>query len=40
MLKIKYHGQFKKDYKLAIKRGCNPELLKALRQILTVLYVC
>lgn len=27
MLKIEYHGQFKKDYKLALKRGCNPQLL-------------
>ena len=27
MLKIEYQGQFKKDYKLALKRGCNPELL-------------
>lgn len=31
MLKIEYRGQFKKDYKLAIKRGCNPtELVKVL----------
>ena len=27
MLKVEYQGQFKKDYKLAVKRGCNPELL-------------
>ena len=27
MLKIEYQGEFKKDYKLALKRGCNPELL-------------
>ena len=27
MLKIEYQGQFKRDYKLALKRGCNPELL-------------
>lgn len=24
MLKAEFTGQFKKDYKLAIKRGCNP----------------
>lgn len=23
MLKIEYHSQFKKDYKLAVKRGCD-----------------
>ncbi len=23
MLKIEYQGQFKKDFKLAVKRGCN-----------------
>ena len=23
MLTIEYHGQFKRDYKLAVKRGCN-----------------
>ncbi len=23
MLKIEYQGQFKKDFKLALKRGCN-----------------
>ncbi len=27
MLKIEYHRQFKRDYKLAIKRGCKVELL-------------
>ncbi|MCM1335325.1 MAG: type II toxin-antitoxin system YafQ family toxin [Bacteroides sp.] len=31
MLKIEYRGQFKKDYKLAIKRGCDPnEMIKVL----------
>lgn len=25
MLKAEYQGQFKKDYKLAVIRGCNPE---------------
>lgn len=27
MLKIEYHGQFKKDYKLAVKRGLDVGLL-------------
>ena len=27
-LKIIYEGQFKRDYKLAIKRGLNPEALE------------
>ncbi len=27
MLNIVYHSQFKKDYKLALKRGCKAELL-------------
>ncbi len=31
MLKILYHGQFKKDFKLAVKRGCNiAELQKVI----------
>ena len=34
MLKIEYQGQFKKDYKLALKRGCNPELLTEVISIL------
>lgn len=34
MLKIEYQGQFKKDYKQAIKRGCNPELLAEVVSIL------
>ena len=34
MLKIEFSGQFKKDYKLAIKRGCNP---KHLEKIITLL---
>ena len=25
MLKIEFTGQFKRDYKLALKRGCNPQ---------------
>ena len=27
MLNIVYHSQFKKDYKRALKRGCDPQLL-------------
>ncbi len=31
MLKIEFHGQFKKDYKLAVKRGCDiAELQKVI----------
>ena len=28
MLKIEFTGLFKKDYKLAIKRGCDPKELE------------
>ena len=28
MLKPEFTGQFKKDYKLAVKRGCRPEKLE------------
>lgn len=32
MLKIVYHSQFKRDYKLARKRGCNiTELMKIIQ---------
>lgn len=34
MLKIEFTGQFKKDYKLAIKRGCDP---KELEKVVTLL---
>lgn len=34
MLKIKFSGQFKKDYKLAVKRGCDP---KQLEKVVTML---
>ena len=27
MLKPEFTGQFKKDYKLAVKRGCDPQVL-------------
>lgn len=34
MLSIKFQGQFKKDYKLAIKRGFNP---KHFQEVVTLL---
>ena len=34
MLKIEFTGQFKKDYKAAIKRGCDPEELTAVISLL------
>jgi mRNA interferase YafQ len=34
MLKPEFTGQFKKDYKQAIKRGCKPE---ALQEVITLL---
>ena len=34
MLKPEFTGQFKKDYKLAIKRGCDP---KKLEEVLLLL---
>lgn len=34
MLKIEFTGQFKKDYKLAVKRGCDPKELSKVVSIL------
>lgn len=34
MLKPEFTNQFKKDYKLALKRGCNP---KKLEEVITLL---
>lgn len=34
MLTIKYQTRFKRDYRRAKKRGCDPELLKEVIQIL------
>nr|WP_321261188.1 type II toxin-antitoxin system YafQ family toxin [uncultured Sphaerochaeta sp.] len=34
MLKPSFTGQFKKDYKKAVKRGCNP---KKLEEVITIL---
>ena len=28
MLKVEFTGQFKRDYKLAVKRGCDPAQLQ------------
>ena len=33
MLKIRYHKQFKKDFKLAMKRGLRAELLEEVLKI-------
>ena len=35
MLKLEFTGQFKKDYKLAMKRGCRPE---KLQETISLLY--
>ncbi len=34
MLKIEFGGQFKKDYKIAVKRGCDPKKLEAIITLL------
>lgn len=34
MLKAEFSAQFKKDYKLALKRGCNPKNLEKVISIL------
>ncbi len=34
MLKPEYTGQFKKDYKMAVKRGCDP---RKLEEVVTIL---
>ena len=34
MLKLEFSGQFKRDYKLAIKRGCDPQKLE---EVITLL---
>ncbi|MBO4872142.1 MAG: type II toxin-antitoxin system YafQ family toxin [Lachnospiraceae bacterium] len=30
MLRIEFTGQFKRDYKLAVKRGCDPKKLETV----------
>ena len=37
MLKVEFTGQFKKDYKLAIKRGCDPKELETVITFLLIL---
>lgn len=34
MLKTAFSGQFKRDYKLAIKRGCDPKKLEKVIELL------
>lgn len=34
MLKLEFTGQFKRDYKLALKRGCDPKKLEEVVGIL------
>ncbi len=34
MLKPEFTGQFKRDYKLAVRRGCKPEKLEEVIRIL------
>ena len=34
MLKPEFTGQFKRDYKTAIKRGCDPDKLKTVIEML------
>lgn len=34
MLKLEFSSQFKRDYKLAIKRGCDPKKLEEVVSIL------
>lgn len=34
MLKIEFTGQFKRDFKLVVKRGCNPD---ELQKVITML---
>ena len=34
MLKVEFTAQFKKDYKLAVKRGCDPDELQTVVTLL------
>ena len=34
MLKLEFTGQFKKDYNLAVKRGCDPKKLEKVISLL------
>lgn len=35
MLKIEFSGQFKRDYKRAVKRGCDPRKLEKIVTLLS-----
>ena len=35
MLRPEFSGQFKRDYKLAVKRGCNPKKLEEVIVLLS-----
>ena len=34
MLKTEFTGQFRKDYKTAVKRGCDPRKLETVLELL------
>ncbi len=34
MLKLEFSGQFKRDYKLAVKKGCDPKKLEKVIALL------
>ena len=34
MLRVEFTGQFKRDYKLALKRGCKAEAMQAVIELL------
>ena len=34
MLKLEFTGRFKKDYKIEVKRGCNPKRLEEVLELL------
>jgi mRNA interferase YafQ len=36
MLKPEFTGQFKKDYELAVKRGCDPDKLEEAITLLCI----
>jgi mRNA interferase YafQ len=36
MLKPEFTGQFKRDYKLAVKRGCDPARLQTVIELLVM----
>ena len=40
MLRPEFSGQFKRDYKLALKRGCDPKKLEEVFQFCVVRNLC